>query len=339
MRVLVVRPDRIGDLVLTLPSVEALRRALPEARIEALLAPRVSGLAACIPAFDGAVEDPGGLLSLAGRLRDQAYDLAAFPYASFRHVAAAALAGIPRRIGNGLRAFSPLFTDRVRVHRSRPPLHEAVYCLRLLEPLGIEPPAGLPAPSRLVAPPEAEQAADALLPRRETGRTPVVVVHPGGGGSAGRPAPAEFARFARSAALSAFPQGHGIVVTAGPGEEALADQVAHLAGARRLAPIPDLAVLTAMLGRADLFLAGSTGPLHLAAAAGAPVLGFYPWKASQQADRWRPLGSRVAVLSPDRDGCRACRDATCEAPECFVRITDEAVRAGALAATRAEAPA
>ena len=321
-RILVVRPDRIGDVVLTTPLVEALRAAYPEARVEALLAPRVAPLAAAIPGLDGALEDPGEFFLLAGRLRDRGYDLAVFPYGSHRHVGAAALARIPRRVGNGLRPYAALLTDRVRVHRSRPPLHEVDYCLRLLEPLGIEP-STAPRP-RLAATGSARLAARTLLTARGLDPGGFVLVHPGGGGSAGRPSPETFRKLALAARDAALP-GAPLWVSAGPGEERLARGV----GGRLLPPIEDLLVYLALAGMAGLYLAGSTGPLHLAAAAGAPALGFYPWKASQTAARWGPRGARALALSPPPEACPHCRAGTCTASACFERIPPEAVAAAA----------
>lgn len=323
-RLLVVRSDRIGDFVLTLPMMAALRRAYPGAAVTALMAPRVAPLAACTDLVHEVIEDPGDLLGLAGLLRDGAFDLAIFPYAKPRLVAAAWLAGIPRRVGNGLRLYSPLLTDRVRVHRSKPPIHEADYCLQLLEPLGLGD-AQAPeeeVPSLRATPPD---AAAPLLRGLDLEPGGFVLVHPGGGGSAGRPDPETFATLAaraRDAALSGAP----VVVTCGPGEEPLVTRFHQaLPEARTLPPPSDLPELVALTSQAGLFLAGSTGPLHVAAAAGAPTLGFYPWKASQTAVRWAPRGPKAVTLSPPRGGCDACEAGTCTAAACFGRIPLEAV--------------
>lgn len=321
-----VRSDRIGDLVLTLPLIEVLARSeLGGTRrvvVEALLAPGPAPLAPSIPHLGECLVDPGDLLGLAGRLRDRAYDLAILPYASARLAAATWLAGIPRRIGNGLRLYSPLFTDRVRLHRSRPPIHEADYCLGLLGPLGLSPER--PPLPRLVPPTETSERARGLLSEAGLGDRELVVVHPGGGGSAGRPSPEDFARFARIARDAAHP-GATLCVSHGPGEEALAEETRSACEGLLLPPAPDVAVYQAMLARSALFLAGSTGPLHLAAASGVPTLGFYPWKASQTATRWAPRGERTATLSPPREGCRDCEEGRCTAPACFARISPEEV--------------
>lgn len=322
-RLLVVRSDRIGDFVLTLPMLAALRRSFPVASLAGLLAPRVAPLTACTDLLHEVLEDPGDTLSLAGLLRDGAFDLVVFPYASPRLVAAAWLAGIPRRVGNGLRLYSPLFTDRVRIHRSRPPVHEADYCLRLLEPLGVMAQASQEkVPSLRPTSPEAVQE---VLDRHHLAPGEFLLVHPGGGGSAGRPDPSTFATLAARAQETALPGGP-ILVTCGPGEEALAAQLVEACPrARALPPPSDLPELVALASQAGLFLAGSTGPLHVAAGAGAPTIGFYPWKASQTAARWSPRGPRVVTVSPPRDGCTDCLAGTCTAPACFRRIPLEAV--------------
>lgn len=321
-RLLVVRSDRIGDFVLTLPLLAALRRAFPGATLAALMAPRVAPLVACTDLIHEVLEDPGDTLALAGRLRDGGFDLALFPYAKPRLATAGWLAGIPRRVGNGLRWYSPLFTDRVRVHRSRPPIHEADYCLRLLDPLGVE----VPAPEEEVPSLRPAGPGDAAraLARRDLEPGEFVLVHPGGGGSAGRPDPETFGRLAARARDAKLP-GRPVVAIGGPGEEDLARRTAEAAGGLAALPPEDLPELVALSSQAGLFLAGSTGPLHVAAAAGAPVIGFYPWKASQTAERWAPRGPHAVTLSPPRDGCDDCRGGTCTAPACFGRIPPEAV--------------
>lgn len=320
-RLLVIRPDRLGDVVLTLPAVRTLRVAHPHAHLALLLAPGVAPLAPALADVDEVLVDPGGLFPLAGRLRDGRYDLALFPYGSARHVAAARLAGIRRRVGNGLRPYSLLLTDRVRVHRSRPPLHEVEYCRRLLEPLGI-PAAPPPVPSLELPGAVRDRAGDLVGPE------PFVVVHPGGGGSAGRPSPRRFGELARAARDAALP-GTRILVSAGPGEEGQAREAAEAAGGELLPRAPDVLALAGLLSHASLVLAGSTGPLHLAAAAGAPVVGFYPRKASQTVERWGPQGLSSRAITPEVGGCEDCRAATCQAPACFERVPEDAVAAAA----------
>lgn len=319
---LVVRPDRLGDLVLTLPMIGKLARDLriegqaPE--VELLLSPGPASLAPAIPGSPKVLLDPGGLLPLAGRLRDRHYRCVVFPFATARLASAAWLAGIPRRIGNGLRVYSPLFTDRVRLHRSRPPVHETDYCLRLLDPLGL--PLVPAPPPTLVSPETAREQAGELLANAGLASQGFVVVHPGGGGSAGRPTPEDFARFAQAARDAALPEA-SILVSFGPGEREQAERTAEGCEGSLLPEATDLVTYQALVARAGLFLAGSTGPLHLAAASQVPTLGFYPWKQSQTAERWGPRGERVASLSPPKAPCRACEEGSCTDSACFARIT------------------
>lgn len=326
-RILVVRPDRIGDFVLTQPMVAALRQAWPAARIEALVSARVAPLAPLVPELDAAHGEPDGFLALRALFSGRDFDLALFPYGSFHHCLAASLARIPRRVGNGLRAYSLLLTDRVAIHRSDPPLHEVDYCLALLAPLGI--PAAPGAVPRLVVPAPLREAAGARLGALGIAPGGFVLVHPGGLGSAGRPSPATFARYASALAGEGRFAGLPLLVGAGPGEEAGAQATAAASGGRVLPPSPDPAEYAALLSLAALVVAGSTGPLHLAAAVGAPVLGFYPLKASQTIPRWGPRGPRARALSPDPGTCPACREARCDSSTCFERIPDAAVRQAA----------
>jgi ADP-heptose:LPS heptosyltransferase len=338
-RILVVRPDRIGDFVLTVPSVEALRRAYPGARIDALLSPRVAPLAGMVKGLDSVLRDPGGFWPLVKGIRSGRFDTAVFPYGSIRTVAAAAAGGIRRRIGNGYRSYAPLLTDRVRLRRAHPKIHEVDYCLRLLGPLAVPVPHR-PEP-RLALPESVRQEGRRVLDRTAGEGARVILVHPGGGGSAGRPAPETFARYAGAlAAPGGDPplSGSAVLVSTGPGEETLARKVANACGGTVLPPVGDVLAFAGVLAGVDLVMAASTGPLHLAAALGTAVIGFYPWRANQASDRWGPRGARARALSPDREGCEECRSGLCAKPVCFERVSDAAVREAARALTRGKPP-
>jgi heptosyltransferase-3 len=82
-----------------------------------------------------------------------------------------------------------------------------------------------------------------------------------------------------------------------------------------------LDILAAVLTQARLFVSNSTGPLHIAAACGVPVLGFYPFGNAVNARRWGPLAERGAVLSPTPDPtCTACRSGDCPSHDDMRRI-------------------
>ncbi len=99
--------------------------------------------------------------------------------------------------------------------------------------------------------------------------------------------------------------GARLLISGGPGDEAAMDVCGRVLGrSAALRPALDLPAFAALLGQLDLFCAASTGPLHVAAAQGVPVLGLYPPLRAMSPVRWAPRGSERAVLSPAGLGTR-----------------------------------
>lgn len=317
--VLVIRPDRLGDLVLTTPMVQALDRAgCP--RVDLVVSPGLAGLASRIPGVDQVYPRPPTGAEFGALLDEVHPSHIVFPYAEFGLVARSFFARIPHRLGNRLRLYGPFLNQGVSIHRKSPPIHEADFCLRLLEPLGLGEP-GSPLP-RIPPPQEGLDQLDRL--RQEAGlpEGPYWVFHPGGGGSAGRPTAEGFARIHQS--LGRLREALPTWVSYGPGERELAQELAKRIDAQLLPEAPSLDQTHAILAEADLVVAGSTGPLHLAAASGTPTLGLYPRKASQIGERWGPRGERTSWVTPPLGDCLDCREGRCVAPACFDRIPDQA---------------
>ncbi len=335
MQYCIFRTDRIGDLVLTLPMAEAIKRSDPAARVTFCVQEYTRPLLSLDPNIDdmiaiGGRDLDGSVRRFASLLREKRIDVAVFAYPRPRLALAAALARIPVRIGTGYRWYSPLFTRRRAEHRRSGDRHEMEYNLRLLEETGIRVPEEL----------RPALAIDAF--RRSTGKdilqragidagTPFVALHPGSGGSA-RDWPAE--RFAELAqGLLAAHAVSQILVTGTPAERSLMEIVSG--GDARIRILREelpLDILAAVLAEVRLFVSNSTGPLHIAAACRVPVLGFYPFGTAVNARRWGPRAEHATVLSPFPDpACTACQRGDCPAHDDMRRISPSR----ALAAARA----
>ena len=123
MQYCIFRTDRIGDLVLTLPMAEAIKRSDPAARVTFCVQEYTRPLLSLAFHIDDVIaiggRDPdGGVRRFASMLRERRIDCAVFAYPRPRLVLAAALARIPVRIGTGYRWYSPLLTHR-RAERRR----------------------------------------------------------------------------------------------------------------------------------------------------------------------------------------------------------------------------
>jgi ADP-heptose:LPS heptosyltransferase len=201
-----------------------------------------------------------------------------------------------------------------------------------------DPPDG-PEPLRMLAIAEAAGYAlpsgdDARLMVRRPGEAPTatpvepfVVVHPGVDAPA-RAYPAD--RWSEVvAALTAA--GRTVVITGTPAEAGLVGEIASSAcspgRAVDLAGATNVAGLCAVLARADALVAANTGPAHLAAAVGTPVVSLFA--PVVPAMRWAPYGVPVALLGDQRAPCRGTRARRCSVPghPCLSEISASTVRA------------
>ena len=248
-------------------------------------------------------------------LRRGRFDACVVVHPTFRLALLMFFAGIPVRVGSGYRAYGALFNRRVFTHRKTAERHEAEYNLELLAPLGcaLPPPEGPGA--TIVIPDEARARVRELLRGEGVGAgEKIVVVHPGSGGSAREWPLASFAVLA--AALSGRP-GFRVVVTGTAGEKERAAVIVRgtEGRARDLCGKLTLKELAALLREAALVVANSTGPIHIAAALGTAVLGFYPQIPVMGPVRWGPRTRRARGLVPAKDpACADCRKS--EGGEC-----------------------
>lgn len=310
---LVSRTDAIGDVVLTLPVCGQLKRLFPDCRVVLIGRSYTAAVATACPWVD-AFLDLEELTRLpvgegVGKLR--AYQAAAIVHVFPNQFLArlAQQAGIPLRIGTGSRWYHWLTCNRrVALTRRHSPLHEAQLNLRLLLPLGYAATPDLAAVAELVRlePPEPlASSLRQLLTARRPGQLNVIL-HPRSRGSAREWGLPHFGTLARRLHAA----GHRVFVsgTAAEGAE-LADWLTEHAAdlAADLTGQLSLPQFMSFIAAADGLVAGSTGPLHLAAALGRHALGLYPPIRPMHPGRWAPLGPHAEFLVFDRPDCQDCR--------------------------------
>ena len=297
VRIIVSRTDRIGDVVLTLPLC-ALLRAQLGAQVVVLARAYTRPLLEASPHVDE-VQD-WDAVSEAGPAAQRDF-LRATRADAIVHVfprpdvARAALgARIPLRIGTSHRWYHWLTCNALEhFSRKRSPLHEAQLNVRLARRLlGPEiPPLQELAPLTVITPRVPLPQSVATLLREDRFR---LVLHPGSSGSAREWPLAQW----KALAELLDPARVQLLVTGSAAEgAALRDWIASLPdGVVDLTGQLDLAELIALLASADGLIAASTGPLHLAAAAGIHALGLFAATPPIHPGRWAPLGPRAEVL-------------------------------------------
>jgi ADP-heptose:LPS heptosyltransferase len=289
-RILIVRNDKIGDLILALPVLQALRLAFPDAFIGWLASAYAAPLLEKDSRLNALVID--GRPETSGELKALAFDTALHLYATPKSAWLARKAGIKENIGVDGRWYSFLYSKRLPIRRSRAEKSEADYNLEHLAPLGLE--AG-PAEARLFLGAEAQAAADTWL-KTQGLEQPFAVLHPGTGGSSFAWKRESFAELGQALRKD---YGLKLLVTGSAAEGPAVDEVADACRAEaRLKGGLNLPAFAAAIGKASVFCSAATGPMHVAAALGVPTLSFFPPQRSMSPRRWHPLGARRAVLSP-----------------------------------------
>lgn len=331
-RILVVRTDRIGDVVLSLPMVAALKGRFPNAQVLFLVRTYTRDLVSHDPGISGVLTSdvdglPKSFWTLVREIRTGRFDAAVVASPTLRTALLIACARIPVRVGTGYRWYSMLFNQRVYEHRKTALKHESEYNVSLLGALGIHPEA--PPRAVLTIPQSARREAERL--RAALGFAPdetVVVLHPGSGGSARDWRAENFGILARMLSDS----GARVLVTGGQGEEQLVERVVRAAGIPLVTSIGAMGLLTmgAFLSSVSLFVSNSTGPLHIAAAVGTPVIAFYPPITQCSPKRWGPLATEKIVFEADASQCPRCKGGPCQGDDCMQMIPVEDVREAAM---------
>ncbi len=301
--ILIVRTDRIGDVVLTTPAIKALRQAYPAARISVLVTPSTYDLVNGNPYVDEVLVDdrqgrqkgPLGFLRLAGQLRSKKFDLAVIFHTKRRYNSACYWAGIPFRLGYKNNKFGFLLTHPLKDVRALGEKHEAEYCMDVLKAIGIE-----KGDLDIFVPTQKEAEASVLAWMQETHLKPneFIAIHPGASDPAKCWPAADFAllidrlteRYPVKIILIGSPQ------TSTSAQDILrqtqkASQILDLTGKTSLAQTVSL------LRRARLLISNDSGPVHVAAGVGVSVISlFMRDEPGINAERWKPLGPKGFIL-------------------------------------------
>ena len=344
-RVLLVRLDNMGDVLLTTPAFRAVREALPDACLTLMAGPAGCAVGRLNPDIDETIlyrapnedvyfeltQDPGRELEAMENLKRGGFD-AAIIFTSYKQSALPAaylcyLAGIPLRAAGSFEGPGSLLTHRHRYAETVPPRHESLRGLELTGALGF--PAVEPEMVLEPRPKDEEEAAEIL---GRLGAEHFLLVHPGSSASS-RTYPAE--RYARVVEELSLKAGLPVLVTGGPGEEDLARLVAGSVGV----PIggeTGLGAFAALVGRAEAVVTNNTGATHVASALKTPVVTVFA--GTNPPEQWGPWRTPNRLLTHPVP-CAPCYKRVCPiGHECLTGIAPETV-AGAALELIGEAPA
>lgn len=291
-RILVIRLDLIGDLVLSMTVVRALKHTYPEAAIDLLAVPASAKVVMHDPDLAQIITyDPNiwrrpktlfqaknwrDVFRLRRHLRAQDYDIAVSVFGPWAGVIAV-LSGAKRRVGFGRESYPGFMTDNVPGRHWSPGdhKHEVDYCLELAKSSGakISPSDRMPS---LYVDPQARQQLDQLLIQEGIEpEKPLIACHISSNNGHSKRWPIPY--WAILIDKLVREQGAQVILTGAPADLPLIESLLRRVQeqAINLAGKTSLPQLVALLQRADLVISGDSGPMHIAAAVGTPLIAIH----------------------------------------------------------------
>ena len=294
---MIVRPDRIGDVVLSTPLPREIKRNYPGSFVAVLLRKYTEAVYLNNPNVDEIIiyDEAGGSLSLAGKLRKHQFDysLTLLPTEKLNWILF--LSGIRMRIGVGNK-FYQFLTNTKSVYRNKyiPLRHESDYCLDELRKLGIK----IESSDSEIHLTKQEQISavekkKALCPKGEV----LIGINSSSGNSAPNMPVSEYVNLVKKLNRSNSAK---VAVT----DVIIPEELKNLKNIIYLneeSPLRESIINFSML---DLLISSSTGPMHIAAGLGVPTLSLFCPLPACSPELWSPTGNKSEIILPEKDYCQ-----------------------------------
>lgn len=300
--ILVIRNDKLGDFMLAWPALSLLKSQYPDAAISVLIPSYTKPMAEICPWIDNIIVDDSragsipDALHLSKILKPYNFELSISLYSELRTALALWLANIPQRLGPATKIAQLFLNNRLKQKRSLSLKPEHEYNTDLVRHFieqRNETPVSLQQPPYLQF--DREEIAELKRAYRNTNNIEedkkIVFIHAGTGGSAINLSLQQFAELTRQINKSGNVY---FVLTAGPDELEIASRLSDLLqdiNHSLYHSTEGLVNFSKFISICDLFISGSTGPLHIAGALDVVTAAFYPARRSATPLRWQTLNS------------------------------------------------
>jgi ADP-heptose:LPS heptosyltransferase len=324
---LLIRSDRIGDVILSLPLAEIIKKHYPDCKITFLLRDYTKELASSNPFIEEVLvlKEKDGEIDINANLNmisEKKFDTCITVYPTFRIAWLVFRTRIKNRIGSGYRWYSSLFNKKVFEHRKYADKHELEYNVNMLKLIGIEEKITKDNVHFFIEIDKSvnEKIYEILDHNGIKSSKPLVIVHPGSGGSAVDLPVDKF----KSLVERLVESNTQVLITGSESEKFLCQELVVHTSVRNFAGKFSLKELVALINKADVFISNSTGPIHIAAALNKFSIGFYPYLTACLPRRWGPYSNKSKIYMPESD-CEDCRKNQCTKTECMNTINIEKV--------------
>ncbi|WP_150138282.1 glycosyltransferase family 9 protein [Candidatus Enterovibrio escicola] len=307
--ILVIRNDKIGDFMLAWPAFAMLKQSMPKVEITALVPAYTRPLADLCPFIHKVLIDCGkdadklSKIELIRNIKKNGFDASICLFSDVYNATLVWKVGIPFRLAPATKIFQLLYNYRVTQRRSQSLKPEYQYNLDLIRFFldeqnieVVEPTAPYLSFEPTILSAQRRKLSQSLLLDEEQ---PWLYIHVGSGGSANNLSLTQYAQLVTGMYQVMDME---IILTAGPSETEKAVALKGMLEEKNVKSVvydknDGLQDFTCSIACASVFIAGSTGPLHIAATIDVPTIGFFPSKCSATHLRWQPINSKGRHLA------------------------------------------
>ncbi len=321
--ILIVRTDRIGDVVLSIPLAEIVKKKYPESKVTYFIRHYTREILDGNPFIDDVIiadESDGKILFTENlkKIRSGHFDTCIVANPTLKITLMMYLAGINNRIGTGYRWYSVFFNKKVYEHRKFGDKHELEYNINLLSKLGID---NKTIPEKInfhlqIGNNSSENINSILSRKGFKNGNRIIIIHPGSGGSSVDLPKEKLIELTR---MLTTLEKVSVIITGSKSESELCKEFEITNSVINLSGQLDLSLLKALISKASIFISNSTGPMHIAAALGIHIIGFFPKILACSQKRWGPYTEKKTIYIPTLD-CGDCTREQCEKLNCMNSI-------------------
>ncbi|MBN1637947.1 MAG: glycosyltransferase family 9 protein [Ignavibacteriales bacterium] len=319
--ILLVRTDRIGDVVLSLPLAKIIKQNYPDCKVTFLVKEYTKDILYNHPYIDSilVVKEKNGKIIIKDnvtQIKKGNFDCCIVVNPTLKMALILLFSKIKHRIGSGYRWYSFLFTKKVFEHRKYGEKHELEFNIKLLTEININFKSNFENVSFDIQIDEvANKSVEKYLVKNKI-KEEFIIVHPGSGGSA---IDLPLRKFTELIKLISSKSDLAIVLTGNEKEKELCSSLVLNNKVINSAGLFNLKELIALINKSKILITNSTGPIHIAAAMKKNVVGFYPKIKACSANRWGPYTEKKIIVVPPIN-CSNCTRKQCEKLKCMETI-------------------